>query len=358
VGRVLRLRVRTPPSTPAFDFEELRFDHGDVLIAAIGWGEWQMLERSLAQGLACESDAEARGEDADPGELRAAVVAFRRARRLLAGEDYLDWLRQRSLTTADVGGYFKRAMFRRRAERRIDDILVSHPPSAERIAETIDAEAILGGRLRSWSERLARCAGARRGLDGHDDRPPMDASDWLTHLLVVPAACRSSGLSESAIRDRAPRLAELLAAEAVFRDLVVTPALIEQRVDEHRLDWQRFVWSEVVFTSEGAAREAALMVREDGMELGAVAAFAHADSSIREAYWSDVPELASLLSGSGPDELVGPLPTDGRWRLIEVRECTAASAEDPKLRGRVIDELIDDALGRQLAGRLTWHARY
>jgi hypothetical protein len=329
-----------------------------VVIAAIGWGEWQTLEHSVAEGLACESDAEERGEDADPGELRAAVVAFRRARRLLAGEDYLAWLRRRSLTTVDVAGHVKRAVLRRRAEPRLDEVLARHRPSAERIAEAIDAEAILSGSLRSWSERLARCAGALRGLAANEDRPTSGISNRLTQLLADAADCGTSGLSEQAIRDRAPRLAELLEAEARFGDLVVTPALIERRLDEHRLDWRRFVWNEVVFKSEGAAREAALMVREDGMELGAVAEFAHADSSIRDAYWADVPELASLLSGRGPDELVGPLPTDGRWRLMSLRECVAVNAEDPTLRARVTRELLDDALGRQLAGRLTWHVRY
>jgi hypothetical protein len=43
---------------------------------------------------------------------------------------------------------------------------------------------------------------------------------------------------------------------------------------------------------------------------------------------------------------------------MSLRECVAVNAEDPTLRARVTRELLDDALGRQLAGRLTWHVRY
>jgi hypothetical protein len=40
------LRALIP--TPALDFDEFRFDWGDVVLAALGWGEWQALEGSLS----------------------------------------------------------------------------------------------------------------------------------------------------------------------------------------------------------------------------------------------------------------------------------------------------------------------
>jgi hypothetical protein len=347
--------VRTPASTPEFDFAELRFDRGSVVLAAIGWGEWQMLERSLAEGLACESEAALRGEHVDAEELRMAVVAFRRSRRLLAGEEYLQWLAERSLSTADVIVHLKRATLRRRAQDRLDEVLANAAPTSERVAQAIDAEAILSGRLRSWSERLARCEAARRALGARADGASSAEDEALRALLEAAGQNQTSGLTTREVQDRAPRIAELVKAESAFRARVATPESIARRLREHGLDWQRLVWSEAVFRSEGAAREAALMVREDGVELDSVAGLAHADSRVREAYFSEVPELAELLSASAPGELVGPLQGEGGWRLARLRERISPSAEAPALRKRVIDELVEDALARQLAGQVSWH---
>jgi hypothetical protein len=347
--------VRTPTSTPTFDFGELQFDHGDVVLAAIAWGEWQVLERSLAEGLACKADADRRGERVDDEELHAAVVAFRRSRRLLAGEEYLGWLAARSLDPTDVIAHFERMALRRRARARIDEVLATHPPTADQLERLIDIEAMLSGRLRSWGERLARCAAARRALQPHDGGSSSDDGEAVQRLVAAAEQTQTSGLSAQDAQARAPLLAELVAAESAFRALVATAELIERRLGEHSLAWQRLVWSEATFHSEGAAREAALMVREDGTAIESVVTLAHADSRVREAYFAEVPELANQLLAAPPGELVGPFQADGEWRLARLRERAAVSAEDPALRERAIGELLEDALARHLAGRVSWH---
>ena len=87
--------MHTLATSPAFDFGEDRFDWGDVVLAAIGWAEWQALERALAEGLSRAYDAERGGVQVEAADLHERTVAFRRARRLLAGEDYLRWLADR-----------------------------------------------------------------------------------------------------------------------------------------------------------------------------------------------------------------------------------------------------------------------
>jgi hypothetical protein len=350
--------VRTLVSIPAFDFEALCFDYGDVVLAAIGWGEWERLERSLAEGLACESDAQRRGEQVDGVELDAAVVAFRRSRRLLAGEDYLRWLADRSLTTADLRAHLTRTASRVRARARLGEVLAANPPSQARVAETIRGEAVLSGCLRAWAEHLARCAAASRGLSVNGGEPLIPSGDAVSDLLIAAAACRTSGLTEAAARDRAPRIAGLLGAERAFYDRVVTSEAIERCLADHRLDWQRFVWQEVAFASEGAAREAALWVREHGLELGEVAAMAHAVAHIREAYCAEVPELSGLLMGAAAGDLLGPLAADGGWRLVSLRERTHPVVEDCVLRERAGAELVEDALERHLAGRVSWNVEH
>jgi hypothetical protein len=153
-------------------------------------------------------------------------------------------------------------------------------------------------------------------------------------------------------------MAALQSAAGAFFDRVVTREQIERCLSEHRLDWQRFVWEEVTFAAEGAAREAALLVREDGMALGEVAGLAHATANIREAYSDDVSELSGLLAAAAPGELVGPLAGDGGWRLVRMRERTLPAVDDAVLHERASSELVDQALARHLAGRVTWHGKY
>jgi hypothetical protein len=348
-GRAIRSLV----NHPALDYDELRFDYGDVVLAAIGWGEWQSLERSLAEGLACTSDADERGEQVEPAALHAATVAFRRARGLIAGDDYLRWLAERSLSPADLSAHIVRAVSRETAAGRLDEVLRAHPPGAEALVNAIRGEAILGERLRSWSERLARCAAAAHGLAAEGEEPAVP--DAITDLVEAAARCRASGLTEAQVRERAPRVAALMAAEREFCGRVATPEGIERCLAEHRLDWQRFVWQEVAFASEGAAREAALWVREEGLTLAEAAAMAHALNSVREAYCSEAAELSGLLMAAAPGELLGPLAGDGSWRLACLHERTSPAVEDPVLRARAAGELVENAIERHLAGRVSWH---
>jgi hypothetical protein len=349
------LRVRTLITTPAFAYEELRFDYGDVGLAAAAWGEWQRLERTLAEGLACAAHAD--GEALDADALHSAVVAFRRARGLLAGEDYLRWLQTRSLSSGELTEHLSRAVLRERARENLQGILDEHPPAPTELLERARGEAILSGSLRAWAERLAGCAAAARGLST-DGEPPAASSASVSALRGAIAGCPCSGLTSEQAQERAPRLASLLLAEGIFRDGILTRQRIERCLSAHRLDWQRLVWEEAVFATEGAAREAALWVGEDRMALGDVAAMAHVATLEREAYCTEVPELSGLLMGAVPGELLGPVASDGAWRLLRLRERVAAAAEDAALRDRAGEELMRDALDRHLAGRISWNGEY
>jgi hypothetical protein len=251
-------RVRTFLTTPAFAYEELRFDYGDVVLAAAGWGEWQHLERALAEGLACAAHAGESGEAVDEEALHAAVVAFRRARGLLAGEDYLHWLEVRSLSSAELGGHLSRVLLRERAAGRLNEILDEHPPALGELLAKARSEAMLSGSLRAWAERLAGCAAAARGLSIDGGEPATASGSSVSWLTAAASDCPCIGLTAPQSDERAPRVASLLHAERSFRDRVVTREGIDRCLSAHSLDWQRLVWQEAVFASEGAAREAAL----------------------------------------------------------------------------------------------------
>jgi hypothetical protein len=277
------------------------------------------------------------------------VVGFRRARGLLAGEEYLRWLGERGLTPADVNAHLARAALMAQG----GDELARDDPGE--VAATICAEATLGGQLHRWAERLAHSAAAARGLAAAGGEPPVAAEDRIHALIDAAAAHTASGLTEDAARERAPRVASLQAAQDAFAEAAVTRERIAGCLAEHRLDWQRLVWEEVTFAGEGAAREAALWVREEGMALAEVADLAHATAEVREAYCSDVPEVSGLLVAAAPGELAGPLAAEQGWRLLRLRERTAPALEDPALAERARGILVRDAIERHLAGRVRWH---
>jgi hypothetical protein len=342
--------------TPAFGFEEREFYWGDVVLAAIAWGEWQQLERTLAEGLACMIEAGAGGAGIDEEGIHAAVVAFRRARQLLAGDDYLRWLADRGLGPSDLEAHLERNALRERAADRLDEILAAHRPEGAQVAAMARAEAVLSGRLHAWAERLAGCAAAARGLAASGEKPPGATAEAVTALLDGVSACPATGLTAG--RDRAARITTLLAAEQPFRERAVTRERLERCLHQHRLDWQRFVWDQVTFPREGAAREAALSVREEDAALGAVAALARARIEVKEAYFDQASGLAGLLAAATPGELIGPLECDGGWQLVRMRERAPAVIEDPALRERATAELLADALERHAAGRVHWHGQY
>jgi hypothetical protein len=343
---------------PAFRFEQDEFVWGDVVLAALAWGEWQQLERSLTDGLACVAQAVAVDERLDDEAIHADVVAFRRARRLLAGDEYLAWLAERSLSTADLHAHLERAALRRRAGGRVDEIRANHPPDPAEVAGTIRAEAILSGGLQAWAERLARSAAAARGLAGSDQDSPAVGGQSVDDLLEHVTESRPTGLPTPFERARAARILATIAAYPAFAERTVTRDRIERCLAEHSLDWQRFEWDEVTFTREGAAREAAMMVREEHTPMRAVATLGHANLDTREAYFDQASELAGLLASCAPGEVIGPLACDGGWRLVWLRRRTPAAMEDPALRERARAELLEDALGRHLAGRVRWHGQY
>lgn len=350
--------MHTLVDTPAFSFEQSQFDWGDVVLAALHWGEWPQLERSLTEGLACTAEAEQLGELPDAEAIHAQVVAFRRARRLLAGDEYLAWLAERSLSSADLRSHLGRAALRRRAGPSVDQILAEHPPDPAAVAASARSEAILSGRLQGWAERLARCAAAQRGLIAAGEDPPAVSDEAADGLVAAAAAAPATGLDHSLERARATRILAMLAAYEVFTERAVTRERIERCLAEHRLDWQRFVWDQVTFQREGAAREAAMLVRQDRTPIGEVADLGHTTLDTREAYFDQAPELAGLLASSAPGDVIGPLACEDGWRLLWLRERTPAAIEDTALRERASTELVEDALARHLAGRVHWHGQH
>ena len=332
-----------------------------MVLAAIGWGQWQALEASLADGLARVAYATREGELPDERSIGAAIVAYRRARGLLAAEEYLAWLAERSLSTDDMNAFLVRRLL---GERAAADLVGGdsesaepgeiQPSPAEPLSATLRAEAILSRSLDSWAERLVRSVAASHALAA-DGREPEQRPTEASALVEQAAELPRSGLSRSDARERAPRVAALIAAELAFRGRASSSQALERCLAEHHLDWQRLTWREALFASEGAAREALMWIADEGMALEEVATLARAETSTREAYSGELPDLAPHLLAAVPGDVVGPLPHDAGWRLLCLLDRVVPNLQDPTLRERAGGEVLDRALRRHLAGRVSWH---
>jgi hypothetical protein len=352
--------MRLPLDETAFTYDERPVAIGQVVLAAVSWGAWGHLLRRLEQDVLALARLEREQEPLADEGLRPRLVAWRRERRLLAADDYNAWLAARQLTLEDMSAYLRRMTASERLRGDPEDIEAQpHAHDLDGVAALAFPEAILSGELQSWAQRLGRQAAAARalagrGLDAGEGRPQA-AEALVSKARDDPR----TGLAEMPEERLAVWAAEELALEGAWERLaceVVDEGLIERCVRSHHLDWQRLVWDEVTFTREDVALEAAMWVRDESVALRAIAQRAGTPAMAGEAYGFDEGELMALLVGTRPGELIGPLSSAQGWRLLHLRERVPPNPADPQLRGRAIEELLEDALAPHLAGRLEWNA--
>lgn len=344
--------MRPPLVEPAFTFDGRTVATGQVVLAALRWGEWAELERAVRTALAAVERTERDGTSVTDAELRPILVAWRRERHLLSAEDYQSWLADRGLRLEDMSGYLRRSA--------VGELTADGSDRAE-LAAAVYPEAILTGRLSAWAQRLAQHEAARRALRALGTGPPPIPVEDVSQLVAAAKRADASGLDEIPLERLAVWAAEVLELEHAFGLLVDQLARdepIERCLGAHSLDWQRLEWEEATFSREDVAREAGLWVREEGMGLSAVAEQAGTVLTVDAAYGYEASEIAGILTGKRPGELVGPVATGSGWRLVLLRKRVLPSAADPQLRARAIDELLEDALAPHLAGRVEWHASF
>jgi hypothetical protein len=284
---------------PALTFGERTLAVADLIEIGRSSGTWPAFVTATQAGLALDRDVAAE-------DLRAAATAFRYERGLLAAADFRGWLDEAQLTSTDLAGVLRRKLLRERHDW----------PDAQP-----DIEPVL------WAELI--CTGTMATLI-------REATDRL-------AAQRAVGASD------------LEAALREFTQRVASDEDVQRRLDQHRIDWLRVTGDEVAFAHEGAAREARLLVRE-GEPLADVARLAGLTATTRERLVEAAPPVvAGALASAVPGELVGPWEQDGEWRLVVVAGKTPPRPDDPEVRERIIQELLEDALGRLAAGQVRRH---
>lgn len=210
-------------------------------------------------------------------------------------------------------------------------------------------EAICSGALRQYTTTLAGAAAASAAMG--EEAPHGD----LAADTPLPATL---GIEPTRARERLPLLRRLEAAYSRFRERALTEHALEERLAARAIDWLRIEGRVLSFEHEGMAREAALLVRDDGMDPDDVGTQAGRPVQGLCLYLEDAePFLKDRLMSAGEGELVGPLQSDGRHVLVMVERKVRASLDDPGVRERAAREVMRKAVDNEMIGRVRWHER-
>jgi hypothetical protein len=336
---------------PAVEVGDLSLDVADLILLGLLDGSWSTFENLTAVGMALASDP---ALDVPQEESHAAATAFRLRHRLISANDFLTWLGERSLTVDDIAGFLDRRLRRERVSgEQLPSLSDSAVRPGEAIGDVIWPEAIGSGMLDSLATQAADLLIAG---DAYRDVVPA-VSECMPADEAIPASDALSGLSAAEVAVRVERLVTYRAALGQMRTDAAQPTDLRRCVAAHSLDWLSVSGTELELTTEGAAREARLLIAEDGLEPTAVAALsgvrAAAPPRQRELLIAEAPlAISGMLAAAAPGEVVGPWPVEDRWRLLLVQAKQPPSLELPALRALALEERLRIALDRHGAGRV------
>lgn len=328
-GRFLGL----PPQLPVVDrvvfaIGETAYTWRDVVHFAWRRGDWRELVRETEEGVTGTADATRHGTLPPPDRVAAAVAAFRRERRLLAGSDYQSWLAERDLTVADCTDWARRCLVREAGRAAGDTYTYTYTSSTSAAPDATDVSArlwptgVLSGRLARWAEDLAARAAAFASLS--EPGEPADPV-VLEHALTR------------------------------FSEAAATRTALERSVAAHQLDWILVEGAIAEFAREDAAREAILCVRHDGADLGDVAK--EAGNEFTHGRWllEDLPEsLRPGLAAALPGDVIGPTDTGHAHVVAVVSAKTYPSVEDSCASRRATEEVVARAIAALVDDRVVW----
>jgi len=320
---------------PVFSVGNQKYCWDDVILSAQLRGEWADLEKELREGIACLKRLDEAAEEIDPEELEAAANDFRYERDLVTAEEAETWLNRWNLSADSWMEYIQRFILRRKWADQLAEIVARYRVTKREIHSCLRAEGVCSGHLASFARALAARASAyEKALEAgwiRDERESADAPD---------------------------RIRLLEAGYLSFCHHVVDSQGIKHQVKSHRLDWIRFQCRCVLFSEEQMAHEAALCVRDDGMQLDEVAKNANIALQNAAMYLDEVePALRDRFLSAEKGALIGPLDWDKAFGLFLVEDKIIPAVEDPEIKQRAQETLLESAVNREIDNRVKWHAR-
>jgi len=343
VGAVARQGPKLNATSLALRFDDDDYHVADLLLLALAERSWQALEDRLARGLAL---AREHGRGVAPARVSDEVRRFRYQRRLISGKELRDWLEARALELAELHRYCLRRV-----------LVEEHGMTGERAdpgepAAALYAEAICDGTLARAGARAGELAAMAAACDARADPAAAQVDRLVAEAEHRPRA-GLDGIAGDELRRRAAAVVSLLGAEAAFIENTATRDAIRRHVAQHGLDWVRVECAELTFAGEGAAREAMLCLRVDGVPVARLAERIGITIRSGSHFVGDLDERAAPLAASvAIGDPLGPFPHDGGWLVLVVERRLPPSAQDPELVDRATSAIVRAACERVKAGRV------
>ena len=286
----------------------------DVLVSAEVRGTLAALISATRTALA-GAERSARSPEA----VREAASQFRYRRGLLSAEELETWLARWHLSVADWTEHLRRMLL-----SELGAAEPGRPAADNELAKAAAVDAICTGFLEREAKQLATDAALAE-------------------------------LGDSAVDDRRALVERIVASAASARAALGAAADVDREIATRALDWTRIDAELLELADSEAAREAALCVRIDGRSLAEVAVDCGIPATRRELYLEEAEEerLTALL-GAKAGELIGPIERNGSFVLVHVHGRTRPSADDPELRRRAQEYLVERASERAFETRVRW----
>jgi hypothetical protein len=343
-----------------FSLGEREFIWEHVVLAAYLWAEIPALERRIAHGLAAQNRLADAGEPVLDDDVEVASTRWRYERDLISADDLESWLSARELGLEEWLAYIRRSESAARSAARGSK---RHAPAPDEIGAVMFAEAMCSGTVGALTERLAGRTAifGRVTSEGRRSRAPAGAK-LRTALERVPRTVKQRGLFGMSAADSVQAAEMIAAMDVVFERFVKTLAAqktLVREIESHALEWTRIGCRTLTFGSQAPAREAALLIREDGMPIAKAASVAKAKVVVDDVVLEDVggPFKGRLLAAQ-PGDLVGPVEVEEGFAVTLVTERVPPSVDDREIRERARDRVERRTVGAEIEKRIRWHERF
>ncbi len=308
----------------------------DVVLAAELWGDWKLIEERARENLALLALVDAGSEtDVLEDDIDKAAEDFRYERDLITSEEMEGWLACWRLDAETWLGWIHASLLR---EQPPDAVLpVESEADRRQIEQAVLAEAVCSGEL----ERLARRLAARASIWQREREGRKDPDD--------------DRLGAGTLAERRELLAWLELSYERFRKEELTPDALAARIKSRCADWTRIDCSILRLSDKDAALEAAMTVRQDGIDLGRLAEEIGEATEDRVTFLDDAePEVRDVLLSARPGELVGPVSVGTEFMLAAVRAKIPPAPDDPEVLARAESSLLEGLVAREVNNRITW----
>lgn len=350
-------------TAPALKEDRVVFESGpseysvrDIIDAAHFRGELEPFWQQLLHRLEAEKRAQETEAELDSSELDAAAVAFRYRYDLITAEETEAWLTVRGLTLADFSDYFAREQWGKALGNKVDPPSVPYVEAASELRELMLTELVMSGELDGMANRLAWRVAAFEAAE----EPAAEALNWEREEFL-----KRNGLNLEQIahwlrglgRDQT-WLEEMMALENAYRTRCAKLLTGEARARELgtlRLPLTRFEVEMIELESRNAASEAFLCVRDDGMSMAEVAQEGRYPYHQTEMVLEQIaPDLQQKFLSLKPGSLLEPTPREDGFLLTRILAKKEPSLDDPEVRRRVEQRLLDRHFADLTSGRIRW----